>query len=436
MSFLILQKVRLNGRPCRTINRSCSPATQRNEIMLAVMKRSESDLRQAIALSPHEIHGRDSGGWTALHLSVNWPTGMLILIEAGADIDCVGTVVGRSLLDIAIGIDSVELLRILGEADCSFAKGSDSCQWYYLRTLELYDPRIIAREEYGHGPISHHGRSSLYSKLSTASTTMAQLLVIFIANRRERLCDLAFEKVPSSVLAGLFPRKTDEPYIIDEKASRLAQELTSRGIAVPPALNPGKKGETGYHAISGRPELAEILWNAGFRDVNGRHSCNMTPLMCCPIETLLRFIDWCLGKGFALNLDIEQDRAWYSGNADELDGLRPGQPLETESVYCKIYALGSLEKYHRSAQKPFVDMLVSCETDRPIAQKIFMASPTDSCKCACSISGCTTRTVLFKGLNDLRGRPYSGYLTTRDMIKFYCDFEDICHDLDARSICA
>ena len=394
------------------------------------MKRSESDLRQAIAISPHEINDRDNGGWTAVHLSVRWPTGLLILVKAGADVDCVGTIDGKFLLDIAIETESVELLRILDEADCSFVKKSDSHQWYYLGKIESHDRRISLQGVYPQERIKHDDRiSALYDELTTATTAktmMAELLVGFIANRRQRLCDLAFEKAPCSALTYLFPTETGEPYIMDEKGPRLALELTSRGITVPSPLDPGEKGETGYHATRGQPELAEILWKAGFRDINGRDLCNMTPLMCCPLETLLRFIGWCLGKGFELKLDVEQDRAWYGQNAGRLDELKPGQPLNTKTIYRKIYALGGVANYSSSSHRPFVKVLVSSEIDRQIAQSIFSATATDGCRCACSISGCTTRTFLFKGFIDRRGRPNSRYLTNCDMRRFYCDLKCVC----------
>ena len=396
-------------------------ATQHYDIMLAVMKRSESDLRQAIAVAPHKINDHDTCGWTALHVAVRWPPGVRILVEAGADVDCVRTFDGKSLLDIAIEIMSVELLRILAEADCSFVKESDNHQWYYLGKIQTYKRRTS---------LPPHS-----DELNAARTTVAELLVGFIANRRHRLCDLAFEEVPRSALIHFLPTKTDKPYLIDEKASSLALELTSRGITVPPPLNPGKEGETGYHAIRGRPEIAEILWKAGFRDVNGRDSCGMTPLMCCPIENLMKFITWCLGKGFELNLDVEQDQAWYGEGADKFDELRPGQPLETKTIYCKMYQLGGMVEYHRSSQTSLVDTLVSSETDQRIAQKIFMAARTDGCKCACSIGGCTTRTFLFKGFYNLRGRSPSRYFTTRDMIRFYTDLKGFTTVLTPQNIC-
>ncbi|KAL8788613.1 MAG: hypothetical protein Q9195_007208 [Heterodermia aff. obscurata] len=388
--------------------------------MLAVMNRSESDLRQAIVMSPHELNDCDATGWTALHLSVRWPTGALILIEAGADVDFVGYSGGMSFLDLVLEAGSVELLRILGEADYSFVEESNSSQWDCLRNIGCY-----CRESAPNNP------RRILCELSAEKMMMAQLLVNFIAKRRQRLCDLAFEKVPGSVLAPLLPMKADEPYIVDEKASELVLELTSRGITVPLPLNPGEKGQTGYHAIGGRPELAEILWKAGFRDVNGRDSFNMTPLSYCHLEYLLRFIGWCSGKGFVLNLDVEQDRAWYGGNADKLDEFRPGQTLATKSIYGKLVELGGRKELYTSPRRIFVDYLVSSEADRRIAQKIFAANSTDGCKCACSTSGCTTRTFLFKGFDYVRGRSASSVLTTCDLMELYSDLKDVCNTLDA-----
>ena len=398
--------------------------------MLAVLKRSESDLRQAIAMSPQEINDRDAGGWTALHLSVRWPIGVLILVEAGADVDCVRTLDGYSLLEVAIEIGSIELLRILAEADCSFLKESQPSQWYYLARTDFRDRGVGSEREYSLNLLQPWGNFPEHvNELNTTQTMMAQLLVGFIANRRQRLCDLALGKVPSSVATRFLPMRADGPYLIDEKASRLALELTSRGITIPPPLNPGKRAETGYHAAWGRPEIADTLWNVGFRDVNGRNSCNMTPLEYCPFNNFWRFIGWYLSKGFKLNLDVEQDRAWYGENTEDLGEFRRGQPLDTWTIYLKIYSLG-----YRCGLDPvplFADYWISSEDDRQIIQRVFMASPTDGCKCACSISGCTTRTFFFKGLNDRQGRSYSMVQKTRDILRCYSDPKGVCNSLVA-----
>ena len=173
---------------------------------------------------------------------------------------------------------------------------------------------------------------------------MAQLVMNFIANRRKRLSDLASEKVSSSALTDLLPRKKNELYLIDEKASRVAMELKSCDITNTPALKPGENNETDYHVIGDLPEFAEIPWKVGFRDVNGKNSCNMTSLMNCPTENLFKFIDRRLSKGFEPDLDIEQDRAWYGENANKPDEIKPGQLLETKTKYCKLYDFEGLEE--------------------------------------------------------------------------------------------
>ena len=93
--------------------------TDCHDISLAVIKQSEGDLRRALLISPQDINAMNKFGQTALHLSIDWPLGLRILLDAGADTECVDQ---SDFVPLQYAIERllVDPIRILGEANCSF----------------------------------------------------------------------------------------------------------------------------------------------------------------------------------------------------------------------------------------------------------------------------------------------------------------------------
>ena len=217
--------------------------TECHDISLAVVKQSESDLRRALKKSPQDINATNNFGQTALHLSIDWPLGMRILVDAGADTECVDQA-GLVPLCYAIERWRVDPIRILGQANCSFRDQ----RW--ISVSETTDVEIEKGSLNDHSKMDHQwnfleniGRE-LDSPRRRFKYMVRSIILVFdtlldlIASRRKRLCELARQTIPPSEIARWLPQSSDESQVIDETASRLAFELEYRGIDIPPHLHP------------------------------------------------------------------------------------------------------------------------------------------------------------------------------------------------------
>lgn len=386
--------------------------TDCHDVSLAVVKQSESDLRQALFISPHDVNAANQFGQTALHLSIDWPLGMRILLDAGADTECVDQA-GLVPLHYAIERLLVDPIRILGQANCSFR-----------------DQRWISVSETTHGKMEKgslvdqskmdHQWKFLEFLIYRSVVKGEEFLLVLdtlldlIVSRRKRLYDLARQTIPLSEIARWLPQSSDESHVIDETASRLAFELEYRGIHVPPHLHPGKDQITGYHCSAGCPTVAERLWKFGFRDVDGKDSFGRTPLM---VHTYFRskewwrfvslsrhsfarwleFVTWTLSKG--ADLYARQDVKFIEGQfGTEL--------LSASAISFSAWKLGLAFAFrlcfdfpvHRRSREGFPVLLKkgAPENTQQTLRKIVTDCTTDDCTCSCSASGCTTRTLIFR----------------------------------------
>ena len=243
-------------------------------------------------MSPQDINAMNKFGQTALHLSIDWPLGIRILIDAGADTECIDQ---ENMLPLQYAIERllVDPIRILGEANCSLRQRGQISAYEEVRKRS-----IIEQLDHQWGFLE---LSELCYKEPERVVLVLDTFLDLIVNRRMRLYDLVRQTFPLSEIARWFSHSNDGTHVIDETASRLAFELESRGIHVPPHLHPGKDQITSYHYFAGYPKFAERLWNAGFRDVNGRDSLGRTPLMLSPKNAgqrkWLEFVTWILSKG-------------------------------------------------------------------------------------------------------------------------------------------
>ena len=396
------------------------------DISLAVLKQSESDLQEALSISPHDINATNKFGQTALHLSIDWPLGMRILLKAGADTECVDQA-GLVPLQYAVHRLLVDPIRILGQANCSFRDQ----RW--VSASEMTHGEMGKRSVIDHCRMDHQWNflemlgmkfwSSIYEEcegLERSLMSVFDTLLELIVSRRKRLCDLARQTIPLSDIARWLPHSSDESHVIDETASSLAFELEYRGIHVPPHLHPGKDRITGYHYFAGYPKYAERLWNFGFRDVNGKDFLGRTPLM---VRTLyfprtgqgaffilrrhcaqwLEYVTWVLSK--CADLYARQDHAFIEGQcAIGLPQVR--QLLSANAISLLAWKIGlvmAFQQQHRQCplnrdNDPFPMWCEewATESTQQTLRRILMDRTTDDCTCSCSASGCTARTLIIK----------------------------------------
>ena len=385
---------------------------------MAVIKQSESDLRRALLISPQDINNANKFGQTALHLSIDWPLGMRILLDAGADTECVDNT-SQVPLQYAIARMLVDPICILSEANCLFrqegrisVRGSShkemdegpntepvDHQWSFLKSLEH---RFNSRQ----GPV----------------VLVLDTLLDLITSRRKRLFDLAKRTLPLSEMARWRPDSSDGADVIDEKVSRLAFELKSRGIQVPAHLDPGKDQITGYHYFAGYPRIAKRLWKAGFRDVNGKDSLGRTPMMLCPRNfrhNLLEFVTWMLSKG--ADLYARQDVGSVKGQHVTCYP-QSWQLLRATTISFVSWELGKPAPIQQQWEErtKFFDWEILTENTPQTLQtlrRIVMDCTTDDCTCSCSVSGCTARTLM--------GRSYTSWEGKKDLYERTCNYREI-----------
>ena len=416
--------------------------TNCHDISLAVIKQSESELRRGLLISPQDVNAKNKFGQTALHLSIDWPLGMRILLDAGADTECVDQAnlvplhyaIERLLVTIrwhlpwdAASEVPLDPIRILGEANCSF-RDQRHVSNHEMVLEEMGKDSII-----DHSIIDHqwHFLKSLGVEMECSRESNSQgnsLVLIFdtfldlIAIRRKRLCDLARHTIPLSEIAHWLPHSTDESHVIDETASPLAFELERRGIPIPPHLHPGKDQITGYHYFAGHPNVLERLWKFGFRDVNGKDSLGRTPLMARTLNfpdaqsfdfiglrplsaQWIESVAWMLNKG--ADLYARQDVAFIESRCGtKLQQVR--QLLNASSISLLAWKIGlaiasqHVSRLYRFDRKDIrtrlePQLLLEWATEnntRQTLRRIVMDCTTDDCTCSCSVFGCTARTLI------------------------------------------
>lgn len=386
-------------------------ASECNEISLAVVRKAEVDLRRALTVSPRTINETNTLGQTALHLALDWPAGMHTLLEAGADIDC-KDYHRMSPLDYAVRRSLVEPIRILGHADCSLDYTFDSLVLEHAVRIE-----------------------QKHLTPNSAAENVVDLLVDLIIERRQRLCDLAIRILLASESAHFFPQGDHNSYLVDEHASRLFSALLYHGVPVPSALDPGRNRTTLYHHIEFSSRVAERLWKGGFRDIDGKDSSGLTPLMYMrsdsdfinieeSINLQLECVAWFLKKG--ADFYAKQDLALYYENNEGKVLSGSQQLFSATSLNFVACHLGSSLDLQFPEKREWNKKRSLSETSKRVLERIVMDNVSDDCSCACSISGCKAFTLITKNYFLRTYREFQNWVNLWAQL---IDLIDICDPL-------
>ena len=162
---------------------------------------------------------------------------------------------------------------------------------------------------------------------------------------------------------------------------------------------------TVYHCSNLNAEIAEKLWQNGFRDIDVHDENGWTPLMCfrdrkpSGFGREITLYSWLIGKGAKLH------RAQH-GTLDYDPGRTPN-PIElqptTRALHYVAAVIGFLasslayQEYRGSIKKPLHDLLDQLSKDaRRLPTTIFFDVSCDDCVCACSSQGCLASTMMLK----------------------------------------
>ena len=323
--------------------------------------------------SPESVSERNALGQTPLHLAAGWPPGIARLLEAGADIDAMDKFSRNPLLYACNSgcFETIHRLLVGGSA-------------------------LRSHLDQGH---SRHVRLALEVALESCRAYRKEIIQIIIetlSERRKQLLDLVIGMLSPDRLLELQVAKGQ---MLDERASDVYDALLHISSAIPVALySHSRELGTVCHIYQHDAKIADQLYDAGFRDIEGYNARDLTPLMFLDLHSLFAGLNlsegedsclfsWLLSKGASL-LTVQRNSRWCA--------------LHYIAARLAIYLIQSWDR------DPY--FLTSGRFERQCIDKIYRATKlygtlalvtrnSDHCSCACSSTGCTMTISMLKAFS-------------------------------------
>lgn len=346
---------------------------QNRTLSRAIFSQSPDEVERLLHPFP-PLDERNEYGQTPLYLAANQPDLLDLMLAAGfeAVIDRKDNF-GYTPAAYAGACNNLAALQLLLDADCalSIEDGDD----------DILD---IALEDCWNGEILH-------------------VLIDAFADRRRRLCELAFDNLTPAVLRKL---NLQNHTVLDEHAYSVRRALKRSGICIPSALEVPKTRTTIYHKEwSSQVHQLDKLYEAGFRDIDGLNQDGWTPLACVHnpggwAQGSHAFRLWLLKKGAKLTrrlpdcskANIQDQLAitpWTT--PAHISGLKLGHGLASRLWY------DMKEQFFVGNQNGAIDAFWDLVHDeRRLMATVSARRIFDDCRCACSTSGCTPAITIMK----------------------------------------
>lgn len=321
-----------------------------------MLRRSESELRNAIRTHGHLINEPNVFELRPLHISIGWSYGIKILLDHGAEIDVFDNQKLRPV-DHAVFRACLPSLKLLEETNLP------------LHGLEV----------------------ALRAKERARRIDIMDYLIDMEVNRRRKLQSLVVNVLPKSLVFDLWPVKDK---LLDIYAVDAVIALQQHAVSIPASLTYDKSYRTVYHLSYLTRDVAESLWEAGFRDINQPDCSGDTPLMknCYfrNVDDSLELMNWFKEKGVDLNETVQHihDQAFFG---------------QDHLVQCSCSISG-----HTVLHILALRLSVSTRGSRlrgklslNLFKQIFQNETQDACKCACSFSGCRAVFIFIKNLTQI-----------------------------------
>jgi hypothetical protein len=182
--------------------------------------------------------------------------------------------------------------------------------------------------------------------------------------------------------------------LLDVQAADVTNAILGLGISVESALLPSPflQQETVYHTSGLDASMADMLFEAGFRDTEGTDRDGLTPLlfhtMYLPqsLAELVSLIKWFISKG---------------GDIYKEDPIRRGTALHrlAHILGRKTFEVLEAHEAHNKPPKRRQNVYLTLGEERRQTIIDFLTDPfEDSCMCACSKRGCRAISSTTKGL--------------------------------------
>ncbi|KAL2826757.1 hypothetical protein BJY01DRAFT_255892 [Aspergillus pseudoustus] len=324
-----------------------------SDIEIALLSKSPALLERCLSLPERQqCDAAIPGESEILYLSLGWPEAMSKLLKRTISLTC--SWVDRCFVD--------------------------ACQYEQIESALTLVPYI------GVIQLRH-----LYCAVSSENTTILKSVISAIVMARTKLQVLAVRHLPPEVLRSFsLPNNT----LLDTNAFSVYQALRERNITV---LDPCWDQDSVYASVRGHHAALELLYEAGFTDLNQSSAAGITPLMTLDLRWrsswwgLWPFFDdaprklwdvaaWMVHKGANLCQCSHEGypATWYLAEKFGADYARGFWGIFVDENHIRSDVRGQ----HPDSRR----ILCSILTD----------DFTDDCLCACSERGCTGWTRILR----------------------------------------
>ena len=390
-------------------------ALEDNELSIAIWHRSEQDLDKVLRESPQLINQINGLVNTPLHLAVDWPYGIRALLQHGAYVDAIDQK-GWTPLRYAIEMGISETVSVLVKADCSLCVGG----WCYVS--DLLTLAVLYLE------------SSFHTWLVTQEVRndVLDVAILLLAERRR---NLQSRLAASSAAVSINPKVFQADRVLDEYAqyAECVEKDTIRSNEQMPrhvsSLLP--ECRTVYHVMNLTVDIAEKLWQNGFRDIDVADVEGMTPLMRCQnlhLNDAIEVSSWLIVKGAKL----QRPQYVPLGYTADPTSIFMESPSGIRALHYVAYNIGSSARdlvWHQWDEQSApgnrrlqIELHRLSKEARLLATDVFLDVSSDSCICACSSQGCLASTMVLKVLGQW-------YRTAKDRRKWFLQAAEFLIDL-------
>ncbi|KAI9685709.1 MAG: hypothetical protein M1822_004269 [Bathelium mastoideum] len=354
-----------------------------NELSQAVLTRSPASVNSILRRYPESVNERNALGQTPLHLSILWPEGLRMMLDAGASLDEPDTA-GMTAVYYACTTFGIEQIEILSEANCQFGAGVRLLQFAMQQEV------VLCRWAF-------HNLDAIH-----LAAAMVDKIAYLTAKRLRTLMGLVEEHLGISFRISL---RSSEDGVLDYKA-KAAVDLLETKLAVPEHLkNLTHPNATIYHNIYLSSRQARSLWDAGFHDVDELNEEGLSPLMLCyrwmnPVDDPLEGMKFLLSKGANVH-----KRAQFAFRASKYPKLRLNSertkvPSSSAAIHYIAAHMGRSTFWRRN--RTYQRLRKMPQTlDISLLRNIILDPLQDTCDCACSDRGCRAICLFLKNRSQL-----------------------------------
>ncbi len=370
------------------------------EISQAVLTKSRPRLTAALGRRTECVNQRNTFGQTPLHLCVEWPETISLLLDAGANVDAADCF-GLTPIFYAAKLFLPEPFSILSKTQCELRS---------FTSRYSHRPEFLLQYLLWWSGDTYRWRHRLSKDKAEAILDAA---IRLLAERRRMLEALVRISLDAKATQRL---RLSSETVLDHKAS-LAISMLREKIDVPGSLvtvSPSSSSDsTVYHMKGLTLRHAHVLWDNGFRDVNELDSVGLSPLMRRQFiglylinKNLLEDLEvaaWLVKKGADLHCQqrhafqkrIANDRCYLGDGYSEV--CKTNRASSATALHYLASHLGNI-LYKQNCMKEKVSgnvLAFSGEAGR-LVRTLLTDDLPDCCTCACSLAGCRAYTMMLK----------------------------------------